>query len=101
MQKLTTPTQGELLHTQLNVDETHKQESSSKLIEREQIPDTPFWIYGSEEKGYFLVMGNNKMSETKETKEEAVELIIKEPFMLVLRMITAVFEKLEQLTKQI
>lgn len=71
MQHLTQTKQGELLNTQLNAEETPKPQSG-KLIEREQMKDTPFWIIGTEENGYFGTLGKYQITSTFPTKR-AVE----------------------------
>lgn len=58
----------------MNVKETGKQDSSEKLIERERMENTPFVLI-KEEEGYFLTLGQYKVTETKETREEIEELI--------------------------
>lgn len=39
----------------------------------EPIENTPFFMVGSEKKGYFIALGNHRMTEPKPTKEEARE----------------------------
>lgn len=52
----------------MNVNEQDKEHSSSeRLMEREQVKDSPFWIVGNKDEGYALVMGRYKLSENKET----------------------------------
>lgn len=68
----TTIKQSELLNAQLGTDGTHKDASNTELIQRERIKGTPFWIIGQEEKEWFIVMKNYKITEGKKTKEEAL-----------------------------
>lgn len=57
-----------LLNTQLNAEESPTKQKSSELVEREQIVDTPFWIIGNKETGYFLTMGKYRLTEPMKTK---------------------------------
>lgn len=53
-------------------------EENEELITREEVKGTPFHILGDSEKGYSLTYGIFRISESKETKEEVLELT-KEP----------------------
>lgn len=65
--------QSELLNAQLGSDGTHKESSNSELITRERITGTPFWVIGQENKEWFIVMKNYKITEGKATREEALK----------------------------
>lgn len=85
MQHSTNKKQGELLNTQLNVEGTPNS-PSGKLIEREQMKDTPFWIIGTEENGYFGTLGKYQITEkfpTKQAVENHVETKVWEIIMKV------------------
>lgn len=68
MQKSTNNKQEELLNTQLNAEETHKENSS--LFDSEPVVNTPFTMVTTET-GTFLTMGNYRITEPYQTKEEA------------------------------
>lgn len=89
MSALTQTKQRDLLNTQNNTEETHN--LNSKLIEREQMEDTPFWIIGNEETGYFGVMGKYQITEkfpTKEGVKNHIETKIWDIMMKVVSIIT-------------
>lgn len=102
--KQSTPSR-DLLQSQTNVEEIHNKDSGENkpLIDRRQIEGTPFWIIGSEEKGYCLVMGKWKITQEYDTIPE-VELQLKsQQWQLILRMIGIICEdliKTENNTKQ-
>lgn len=49
--------------TQQNVEETNRENSGDRLIQREEIGGTPFVAIKLEEGGWFLTMGNHRLSE--------------------------------------
>lgn len=87
--------QREQLHTQNNV-EPQDNKNSGKLLHREQIENTPIWVIGSEERGYFLAIGHNQVTGRKKTIEEAkADLEIKK-WDIILVAIGIITEKLLQ-----
>ena len=60
----------ELLNTQMNVEEVNNSDSS-KLVEIENIEDTPFKMVTTEE-GTFAAYGNNRITEYM-SKEELLK----------------------------
>lgn len=93
--------QKELLNGQNSAEETPNNSNSSELtIERIKIEGTPFWIIGRKDKGYFIIMGDTKLTETVETKEIAMEKLIKEQYNITFRMIGTIVEKMIQEEKK-
>lgn len=77
----------EQLHTQTNAgtQESHKENSSSeKLVEREQIGGTPYWVVGNKDQGYMVTFGKWQMTEREETMEKALEYYEKNEVNVVL-----------------
>lgn len=66
------------------------QDDNDQLIEREQIPNTPFWIIGNKTDGYYLVMGKYRLTEVKNTKEEVKTHLLENIWHVILSMIIAV-----------
>ncbi|AXH73228.1 MAG: hypothetical protein [Microviridae sp.] len=89
----------EQLHTQLNTNETIK-ENSLPLIEREQIPGTPYWIIGNEEQGYFLQFGKYKLTENYSEKEYVKKHLIDNQFNIMLQTCLAVVNEAQQNTEK-
>lgn len=77
-----------------NAEENNNSNSGEikKLVEREQVEDTPFWIVGNKEIGYCLTLGKWKISEYMETMEAVLEYIEKENWKLILTLIGVVIE---------
>lgn len=65
--------QQELLQSQTNTENPNS--TSSKLIEREQMNDTPFWIIGNQENGYIGTLGKYQITENFPTKEAVTQHI--------------------------
>lgn len=82
--------QKDILNTQSNAEETPKQ--NSLIIEREQIENTPFWTLKTEE-GWFLVMGDYRVTEVYETKEEVLECLERDKWKIVLHLAIIVNDK--------
>lgn len=63
----------EQLSIQSNVEDTDKQHSSNEgeLTTNEQIENTPFYIRGNEALGYFLTMGDTRITELYEDELSA------------------------------
>lgn len=90
MQHLTSTKQRDILNTQSHVEEIHKQDST-KLIEREPIENTPFWIVGNTENGYILTMGKYKVTQKKfNSIKEAREELENNTWELMLTVIAIV-----------
>lgn len=90
----------ELLQSTLSAEERkeHKENySNEKLGTFEQIPYTPFWVTGDPEKGYAGIMGNFKITEIFETKEEVIELVNAQPYELLITIMSCVFEVLDEM----
>lgn len=92
MQKQTITKQKDILNTQENAEETNKENSS--LIVREQIPNTPFYIIKNLENKWFLVMGDHRITELKETKEEALDELENNKWFITMSMAAIVLEKM-------
>lgn len=58
-------TQDELLQLQSNTEKinTNNQHSSEELVERHNYPNTGFLIVGNKEKGYFVALGQHRLTE--------------------------------------
>lgn len=88
--------QSELFFTQENVENSHKQ--NYPLIEREQIKNTPFTLIHQEGK-WLLTIGNIKITEPTETKEEQIQKLDEEKWMITLSLIAWTIERTEQIKK--
>lgn len=88
------------LNTQTNANEKqpNKEISSKKLFTQEQVEDSPIWIVGKEEeKEYFAILGENRITEIYETAEEVRELIEKRSWNLIITIASIVAEKIDQI----
>lgn len=66
----------------------------------EQYENTPLWIRGNIDDGYFITLGNQRISEFTETKTEAIRLIKEKDWNLLFNIVTAIGTKLMQLTEE-
>lgn len=93
-------TKRELLNTQMNAEETPK-ENSSKLIEREDIPETPFVLISIEQGKYFAVLGMKQITPNFKTKGEVLQYIEQNMWNIVLTMILIINETRKDLVNKI
>lgn len=62
------------------------------------ILNTPFRVYGNDEKGYCLILGNNVITEPKPTAQEAIDELKTNMWNIMLNAICVIFTQLQ--TKQ-
>lgn len=85
------------LQSQMSAESLSKENSSEKqLIVREKIENSPFWVIGTEDSGYFVVLKHYRISETYETVEEARNAIHTEKWNIAFRMCAIIFEILSE-----
>lgn len=80
-----------------SVDNNH---SGEQLLEREQIPNSPFWIIGNRIDGYYLVLGHYRLTDVYNTKQEVVDFVNNRPWDIILGMIISVNHTDKQLQEQ-
>lgn len=61
------------MNIRTNAKKTDKENSSSKLIEREEVENSPFTIVSEEGKGHYVIMGDYRLTEATENKEELIK----------------------------
>lgn len=66
----------------------------------EQYKDTPLWIRGNGKDGYFITMGNERISETFTNYEQAVSVVKRRDWNLLLNVIALVSQKIARLTPE-
>lgn len=91
MQTSTNKKQSDILNTQENAENPGKENSS--LIEREQVPKTPFWVINQNEK-WFLIMGENRITDLFNTKEEALDELKNNQWFITISIAAIVLEKM-------
>lgn len=80
------------LNMQTYAEENQNKQNSSKLIHREPITNTPFWIIGNEQTGYFITIKDFRITEIYKTIQEAKECLVKEQWNIITRLIPIVYE---------
>lgn len=71
---------------------------SYQLVETRQIPHSPLTLVKTDA-GYFLTMGNNRLSDFAETEEKAMEYLQTDMYNIIVRMIWVIFDDIKNLTK--
>lgn len=79
-------------HTSTNTKEAHSDNSSTKISLNEAIPDTPFRLIGDPDNGYFIAIGNYRITETQKTPAGAEYMIHKEPWIITANLIAAMLQ---------
>lgn len=83
----------------MNANEEQFNSTSSKLLEIEDIPNTPFKCVGSEETGYFIAMGSYRMTEPAETPAKAEDKLYTEQWDIIARLISVIVDINNQINK--
>lgn len=65
-------------------------DGNTEIVEREPVEGTPFWLTGSEEKGYFLNMARWRITPIVKTKEEVLKYAEENMYNVILTMILSV-----------
>lgn len=95
MSKLTINKQEESSNTQENAENNHNKNSS--LHEQIKIEGTPFTlirhVFEDDSVIWFIVMGNYKITEPTETKEEQLEKLETEKWLIIMHMIIICIKK--------
>ncbi len=60
---------------------------NENLIEREPVQNTPFWIIGNKEEGYFLTMGKWRLTDKLTTMDEVEAYLDEHSYEIVMKMI--------------
>lgn len=79
---------------------TENTTESQELIVREKIPNSPFTVVGNETVGYFITMGEYRLTEHFETTEQASKQLEIDRWNIIARLIAATLDKYDTLTKQ-
>lgn len=88
--------QQELLHSQNNAEGPHKQ-NSSKLISRNPIPNTPFWIVEQpDEGGFFIIMGQWKITHNYRTEKDCLQALEDDKWNIILRIAGCICEDINK-----
>lgn len=97
MQKPISTKQRDILNTQENVDQDQNKENYS-LIERHIIENSPFMAIRLED-NWFLVMGDHRITDDYNTKEEAVERLVIEKWRIIALMVLIMIQDVPLLTQ--
>lgn len=83
----------ELLQSQITTEttNTNNKQSNTQLVDKEHIDGTPFDIVGDEELGYFVAIGNYRITQTHD-KEDCRTMIRVMEWELILGLIGACIE---------
>lgn len=90
MSDSTKTTQEDILHGQINAEETPKENST--LVEHEDLPNTPFKITKTQE-GFFLRMGDYRITDIHKDKQSATHELSKNKWLIIIRIIGAIIER--------
>lgn len=92
-----------MLNTQLNAENelNNSNSNSEELQTREQLRGTPFWIVGSKDQGFQIIMGKysllDKPAITKEAAEWELDI---DQWNIISKMMIITYNTLEEFKKQ-
>lgn len=93
----------ELLNTQLNAENepNNSNSNSEELQTRKQLEGTPFWIVGSKDQGFQIIMGKYSLLNKPAVTEEAAEWELdKDHWNIISKMMIITYNTLEEFKKQ-
>lgn len=93
MYKSTQQPNAERLDIPTNVEDQNNSTSSKKLIERWEWEKSGIWITKTEE-GYFAAIGNNKITDTYQNREDIEAKLIDKDWDLLLLAIAVIASKI-------
>lgn len=91
MSTSTNKTQEDILNTQTSAEEIHN--DNSPLITHKKVEETPFYITGNNETGYFVRMGDYRLTEIHKTEEEAATELKTNYWHIIIRIVGAIIER--------
>lgn len=80
--------------TNANADNTNKE--TSLMIEHEKIEDTPFNVTFVQDNGWFIRMGDYRLSQLYQTKYEALQALKTDQWNIIQRLVAAMIAFAEQ-----
>lgn len=83
------------MNTQNSAEETHKQDYPSELIDRRQLDNTPFIMVNTVH-GWFVTLGDYRITEPYQTELEAIEHLEKRMWYVVLQMIGCALDRFDE-----
>lgn len=98
MSKSTNNNQKDTLNSQANSENNLKQ--NSPLIEREEIKGTPFTLIKQDEL-YFIVMGDHRLTEPTELKNEQYLKLENEKWLILTNVIIIILDKMNKNAEEI
>lgn len=90
--------QREILHSQANVADGDKQ-VSGKLIIRQQITGSPYWVIGDEDNGFFLTFGKWQLTEKLPTIHAVLDELEKNKYDIILKMVLCVTDPKNEINR--
>lgn len=106
MQRTANETQSALLQSQMSANDQPTENKNSNLNNRIPIENTPFYLNGNEENGYFITIKNYKVTEEKkqlndaQTLQEFAEEILKEKMWNIIFHLVIILQEQEKLLSQ-
>lgn len=88
----------ELLNGNTSVEETHKENSGNNLIERVEMEGTPFVAIKMEEGGWFLTMGNHRLTEEVSELHILEEMVSIKSWNLLMNVMTVFYKELDKIS---
>lgn len=67
---------------------------STQLIQKEEIENTPFHVVGSEELGFFITIGNVRLTDPQKTMEEAYNMLDNHTWQIITNLIISLVYKI-------
>lgn len=89
--------QSELLNTQGIAGDDQNKENSGELLERHEVPGSPFTIVGNKEQGYFLTMGKYRLTDAYQDVDGVIWGLENEKWEIIFNLIITLIKSTEEL----
>lgn len=76
----------ELLNTQTSVENTDKKPSSTEIVQRIEVENSPLVLVGNDEDGWYVTLGRYRLSKRHMTEEAARKALQAEMWNIIMRM---------------
>lgn len=81
---------------QTSAVENHNNELFStdekQIVERQELPETPFHVVGNKNHGYFIALGRYRLTDTFEEKREAIDQLTYSKWKVITNLISTLIE---------
>lgn len=84
--------QQDKLYMSANVDPQNKPKSSSQLMINEKIGNSPIFVNGNEEQGYWASLGYYRLTEATPNKQDIIDAVTERDWNIIIGIVAAMLD---------